>query len=1090
MKEKILSLAQGKFRYQLPKLQVSAERLTLQVEEGGESSAKIVISNDEGTKIKGFGASEDIHFDFFPIFHGKENEVTVRVRAGNRKAGETLTGVLYLVTDCGEQTLPYEVQIIKPYLKDSGGRTIRGYEEFVRFAGENPDEAVRIFYHEKFLERYLDKLEDKRLYQHLTKKNSKKHALHEFLVAHGDVKLPAAEEKAPETTRYETTVERKKQTNRLRKKKQWRDAVKAHLQYIMNSSRREKWLEAVRQLDPEDDILQGYLAWQRRDEEGMQKYLGAVCGMPEPEEGAPLEQVLRYLSAQYVKCKISQNELDKDEFYGQVRQYQAEGYQHILFTVLLERMGYYEEEVMGLWDDLNQLWADGCYSPYLYLYQAMILLQEPDLLVRLDAQTVGSCLFALRHDLLTENEVLAISFLAAKKKRETPALLSLLMGCYRKFHTTDTLHSICALLIRGEKQGPQYLPWYELGVKNHLHLTELYEYYMYSLKPEDFSNFDPAVYTYFQFENHLRDSVKAEFFRHIVEQREALPQVYDSYKEAIREYVAAQVKNGKVNETRAALYDKILPEMDNIEELYGRLPEILFAHRVKCKTDKHIVRVVVVHDEGGGEQSYPVQDGQAVIHIATPNYRIYFIDENGYYYAGTVGYELKKLCHLDSLIETCYNYGSDSFLVKLYLFSHFLTENVRISTKEAILIHELIRGEMLGVEYRHKGLLVLYDYYRSIGEDALLEEVIRAIDFHYISRERQAGILQTMIQYQMNEDALGVFRKYELTECTPKLILLLITWVLDEEQQQKFDPYYMRLCDFLYDKGEKNKVTLSYLLNYYMGDTKKLLEFYKEAEKNGVEIRDGALERLLGQALFTGAELTVFEEPFAEYYEYGDNRTLVKAYLSEIAYEYLTDRLSITVEWKNRIAKEGLATQNPVLVFALLKYFSGQETLSDNEREWVRFQLAEFAAKGQYLAFMKEFHGKMEVPFEIDNAQMIEWIAAGKGSVYIEINKEKLLPVQEILPDVYCFAVILFAGEKCQYRIFQGDMNTPVKEGELVGKMTDSSTEPSFFRMIQEMRETKEKDPERYEEQWNEFHKCKNAGAALLKPLSWEGEAN
>ena len=34
---------------------------------------------------------------------------------------------------------------------------------------------------------------------------------------------------------------------------------------------------------------------------------------------------------------------------------------------------------MGLWEDLNQLWADGCYSPYLYLYQAMILLQEPDL---------------------------------------------------------------------------------------------------------------------------------------------------------------------------------------------------------------------------------------------------------------------------------------------------------------------------------------------------------------------------------------------------------------------------------------------------------------------------------------------------------------------------------------------------------------------------------------------------------------------------------------------------------------------------------------------------------------------------------------
>ena len=38
MKEKILSLAQGKFRYQQPKLQLSLNRLILQVEEGGESS--------------------------------------------------------------------------------------------------------------------------------------------------------------------------------------------------------------------------------------------------------------------------------------------------------------------------------------------------------------------------------------------------------------------------------------------------------------------------------------------------------------------------------------------------------------------------------------------------------------------------------------------------------------------------------------------------------------------------------------------------------------------------------------------------------------------------------------------------------------------------------------------------------------------------------------------------------------------------------------------------------------------------------------------------------------------------------------------
>ncbi len=74
------------------------------------------------------------------------------------------------MTDCGEQTLPYEVRIVKSYLKDSLGRPISGYPEFVRYAKENFEEAVRIFYHQKFLDRYLETLEDKRLYRHLTKK--------------------------------------------------------------------------------------------------------------------------------------------------------------------------------------------------------------------------------------------------------------------------------------------------------------------------------------------------------------------------------------------------------------------------------------------------------------------------------------------------------------------------------------------------------------------------------------------------------------------------------------------------------------------------------------------------------------------------------------------------------------------------------------------------------------------------------------------------------------------------------------------------------------------------------------------------------
>ncbi|MDD7349341.1 MAG: DUF5717 family protein [Clostridiales bacterium] len=1097
MKEKILSLARGEFRYESPKLRLSNENLIMQVEEGAEASVELTISNDEDTKVKGFGASEDIHFDFFPVFDGKKNVLQVKVKAGNRKAGENIKGELVLVTDCGECRIPYEVQVVKSYLKDSQGNKIVGLDSFLEYARENLEEAVSIFYHEKFRDLYLENMSDKRLYQHLTNKNSKKQALIEFLISHGrltadslstETESMQMQKKDKEAVRENLSEEEKiEKRNRKNQKMKWRNLIISHIQYIMNSSRKEQWLQAVGDYFHMDCILEGYLGFVKKDEEEMQKYLGMVEGMAAPEEGATLAEVLRYLTSQYIKCKINKNELDKDEFYAQVCHYQANGYQHIFCTVMLERMGYYQENMMGLWEALNQLWKEGCYSPYLYLYQAMILLQEPDLLVGLDSQIVGVCRFALKYDLLTENEVLAISFLAAKKKKDSPAVLALLMGCYNKFHTLDTLHSICALLIRGEKQGPQYLNWYELGVKKHLRLTELYEYYMYSLPPEEFDNLNPAVYSYFQYENHLRDSVKTLFFRQIVQNKEKHPEDYAAYEATIKKYVFEQAQKGKIDAPLGWLYDYFLPKEPEIGKLYQILPEIIFSCRITCLSHESISRVVVVHDEGGGEQSYRMHGKEAIVSLATPNYQIYFVDENGYYRCQTIEYKMEKLCHLDSLAEMCYDYGADSTMLKLHLFSEILSRDTQIGTKEAILIHELIRSRILGVEYEHKGLLALYDYYKSIGEDALLEEVIRDIDFHYISRERQVGILQTMIQYQMNEDALGVFRKYELTESTPKLILLLITWVLGEKEQ-KFDPYYMRLCNFLYEKGEKNKDTIGYLLDYYMGDTMKLLEFYNVAGKLGLEVSDGALERLLGQALFSGADLTQFLEPFEEYYEYGANRTLVKAFLSEVSYEYLTERMEWTTEWKNMVAKECLATRNSVMVLALLKYFSTRDTLGENEREWAEFQLEECVAQGKYFAFMKDFCGKIKVPFEIENATILNWIGRGNGKIFVEIGEEKLVPMHQILPDVYSFVTIMFYHEKYTYRILDEQKNPQGKEGVLSGTRDCSQKEPAFYTMLQEMLSLEQEDEERVAQLMKEYQERKRGAQKLLQPLEWEGE--
>ena len=74
---------------------------------------------------------------------------------------------------------------------------------------------------------------------------------------------------------------------------------------------------------------------------------------------------------------------------------------------------------------------------------------------------------------------------------------------------TDTLHGICGMLIRNEIRDAKYFSWFEKGVNKHLRLTDLYEYYMYTIDSEKVRNLPDAVLSYFQYENHLNDRCKA-----------------------------------------------------------------------------------------------------------------------------------------------------------------------------------------------------------------------------------------------------------------------------------------------------------------------------------------------------------------------------------------------------------------------------------------------------------------------------------------------------------------------------------------------------------------------------------------------------
>lgn len=1153
MREKVMSLAQGRFTYEQPEIVCSIDCLKLEVVEGGEAASSFTVSNSAGTKIKGFGAVDHFNIEFLPVFDGKENEITVKVYAANKKAGEIMTGDLCIVTDCGEYMLPYEIRVLPRCLRSSDGE-IHSYEEFVELARENFEEAVTIFYHDKFKKIYLQEWGEKRLYQNLTLKNPKKQALEEFLVAHGDkkpVRFAANKRQISFEVRDEDidgeilialdswgmagiqvstkssyiSLEKNNLSNKdflqnqavlgfhiqaskvpegihrcvillenvyqkleigvrlhgirgrkERAKKRSLDKLpglltKYHIQYMMNSSLKDEWLrvlvenrEGIGSLSKGNDVLlEGYMAVLTGEERKMTAFVNAVTGMPAPALGDSVSKVFCYLTTMYIRCLALGSLEEKSELCRRIREYYDNGCHHWRLLVMLERLGYFQGSSQSLMEELDLLWKEGAVSPYLHLYRMLLLLQEPELL-KLDSSRIGALRFGLRHDLITEDLAMAVSFLAVRQKNCTPALLSVLQGCYELYGSEDTLQSICALMIRTEKLEARYFKWFRLGVERRLRLTELFEYYMYTMDKACYDEALPVVATYFQYENHLRDSVRAGLYASIVRNQERYPEYYQSYYEAMQEYTLRQLYDHHISPELAVLYEEFF-SVDKCKDRIAReLPGVLFVHRLHCH-NKNMERVVVLHDEGGGEMVYNLVNGEADVSIGTSNYKLYFVDKNGYYHGDSVPYTLTKILNLECMAQGCYENGSENPVLLLYLFSEILKKK-DIGAKDAILLHTMIRRQVPGVEYRQKTLLILYDYYKAIGEELLLEEVIRGIDFRYLTQERRAGILQTMIQHEWKDEALSALKKYEITSCSLKLLLLLITWKLEEDREH-FEPYYMKLCSFLYQRGIKNKEILSYLVDFYMGSISVLYDIYQTARKNGAEISDGGTERLLGQALFVEDNLEKYADIFVDYYEYGANRILVKAFLGGISYGYLTERWQMPEGIWEKIRREGLSEENQSMILASLRYYAQKDEYTEAEREYIEYHLSHYASTGRIFSFMKGFVGKVEVPFAVLHGNIIQLYYSHSKDIYIELSHEngekEICQMKPVFQDIYVYETLLFRGETVHYQIFAGREPRPVRQGviradeETFGETGEPGREAAaFYELVNCMIQTRE----------------------------------
>lgn len=1146
MREKVLSLAKGNFIYEMPQLVLSVDRLAFQVTAGTHGTESFVLSNTQGTKVKGFGSVEDVRVDFLPFFEGERNELTVEVDARELVPGEWIRGELLLVTDCGEVNLPYEIEVVVPELSDERG-AVRDYYTLQERIKEDPENGVDLFLAPAFKEAFLYRDESgKLLYDYLIQKNTKLQSMEEFLVAmnkkeavrfevkhpdgpeisyeldgadiqdtllvevntwgHAGIRITATadfiepqthvlwtdefergkdileftilSDRVPVGRRYgeivlQSPYERKairisahnvhgegERKIKRAKKKAIAMMNRMFLAYQEKRIPREDFLNFLRK---NRDILEkisgvyaeavhGYIVIMLREEEAILEFFQRTEFMKLPPLGVTVEEVDSYIMVEFVKTLYTNREEDKQGLAKLILTYEENGYQSSILTYIQAQVHERYRSRRLLEQDVRCQIEAGSNSPLLYSVLVMAYREDTSLIVSLDEVTVNAINYGLKRGMTTKEISLAVSFLGERLSTFSEKVFVMLKKFYEIFVMTDTLRGICSILIRNEIRDFKHFSWFAKGVNRHLRLTDLFEYYMYTLDTGHIDALPDSIMSYFQFENHLNDRCKAFLFAYIMKRKEERPDLYQMYEEQIHEFTLRQLSHHRITPDIVILYEGFMTENELTEELAADLPCVMFTHMLYCENES-MDGVVVVHQEAGKEVYYPLENKSAQIQIYTPHAQIFFLDERGRYYAETVDYEITKLLSMDDYALPCYECGARQPELLVHLACR-AERAARINEIQAEILYETISLGILRPYMREKMLLCLYDYYHEKRDTSHLLEVLDEIDPVTIKRERIREVAADCIYQGMYDKAQKMLLRYGVEACELRALSMLVAQ-LAQENEHEWEPLLVKWALLLFRQGCYDKGAMDYLRRYYVGDLQTLTDLYlkcKDIPEVGVD--EDFNERLLAQVVFTGADQMPYEDIYLEYFDSGKNRMLVKAFLGQLAYEYVVERVDLTEPLFVKIEREAMYEKDMVMVLAALRYYRGNTEFASKQKEFIELNLEKYASEGIFLAFMKDYIGKVTVPYEIENTVLIQYYSGTNRGVFLceerAHGEYEPIPMRQVFPGVYIHEMLLFEKEEKRCYIYEEELDE--KSDLMTVKRPDSVSEtPGLFQIVNQM---------------------------------------
>lgn len=666
----------------------------------------------------------------------------------------------------------------------------------------------------------------------------------------------------------------------------------------------------------------------------------------------------------------------------------------------------------------------GCRSPLMYWEAIQALNDEPSMLREFGAFEVQLIAWASHYDCLKNDVVYQFAEICVRSRTFDELALKTLIELCEIYEKKEILMAVCSMLIKGQKTDFAYNKWYALGIESSLKLTDIYEYYMYSLDEANVKELPLGVLIYFNYDNQMSVSKKAFIYAYVVNHRDTLPKIYRDYENIIKAFTYEQLKNGYINRHMVTLYHQFVSMERLNSKTAGLLPKVLFKYQVFC--DHPGIRgVIVSHREVEDDGYYPLNDGVAFVDIFMDEYQLVFVDKEDNRYIGSVEYTMSRLMEDAGLLKECYRMDPDQGMILLNR-SERAMKYQKIDEASIDIYKRTLKLTNICKEYQKNVLKNLIDFYYDNYEGETLEKYLLRLDISLMDTAERARIIEYYIQRGLYEKALDAIKIYGYESIQDKKLMRLCSRLIRSTDFSQ-DSLMTDMSYYAFSCGKYDDVILEYLIKYYLGTTKDLYAIWKAAKD--FEVTAFALEeKLLCQILFSESFVSHGLQIFASYYKARPDARIVRAFLVFYCYKYLvkgeetSDELFGYVE----IELEQLELAYDVCALALLKHYAANTGARTGHEEWVRTELGRCMERGTILPFFRDFVDIADLPEELLGKVYVQHCTNPKNAVTIcyecheaggPAGEYRIEDMTNVFGGIFVKAFTVFANEEVRYHI-------------------------------------------------------------------------